>query len=379
MQLCFEAVAETRPGAKWQALFRRHWPAYRRWFLARGGADRPALPVAIKRLRRYMPELLPVFEQLVELADGDETAARFLSGYRPPAYLSGCSQAVWTRDGEPLLIRNYDLDPGLNEGLILHSAWSGRRVVVSSEFLWGAADGMNEAGLAVSLAFGGRRVLGDGFGITLILRYILEVCDRVSDALEVLRTVPSHMAYNITLLDASGEFATVRVAPDRPTEISREPLATNHQGAVEWHEHARFTHSLERERYLRGYLARTDACAQSLLNAFLRAPLYRTEYRKGFGTLYTAVYRPRQQLAEWRWPEMIWRQSLTGFREGRRLVRYSDAGARAVSKPLRAWPVVPEFGDDWEDWAGKGDFSLESVLRQTWRTVHGALGRSDRK
>lgn len=378
MQLCFEAVTEARPGAKWQALFRRFWPAYRRWFLARGGADRPALPIAVKRLQRYMPELLPTFERLVELADGDETAARFLSCYRPPAYLSGCSQAVWHRGGEPLLLRNYDLDPGLNEGLILHSAWNGRKVVATSEFLWGVADGMNQSGLALSLAFGGRRVVGDGFGIPLILRYVLEICESVDQAVEVLRRVPSHMAYNVTLLDRRGDFATVQVAPDRATEVSRRPLATNHQGAVEWSEHARFTHTLERERYLRSCLKRPDANPRALINAFMRAPLYRTEYRQGFGTLYTAVYRPAQGLTEWRWPESIWRQSLAEFREGRRLVRYRPDGAHATKRPLRPWPVTPEPDDEWRARAEAGDFSLDSIMRQTRRTVRRTLADTGR-
>lgn len=336
MQLCFDAVTEARPGSTWQALFRHHWPAYRRWFLARGGADRPDLAVAVKRLQRYMPELVPIFEQLVALADGDETAARFLSGYRPPAYLSGCSQAVWTRDDEPLLVRNYDLDPGLNEGLILHSAWSGRRVMVTSEFLWGAADGLNEAGLAVSLAFGGRRALGDGFGITLILRYLLEICERVGDAIEVLRSVPSHMAYNVTVLDRSGDHATIKMAPDRPVVIGRSAVATNHQGAVEWEEHARFTRSLERERYLQDYLSRPETTGPALVRRFLRPPLYCTDYRRGFGTLYTVVYRPGRQTAEWCWPGLRWSQGLHDFREQRRLVRYAETGARVVDKPARS-------------------------------------------
>ena len=45
-------------------------------------------------LREHMPELVPTWERLVELAGGGDVAARMLSMWRPPSYLSGCSQGV---------------------------------------------------------------------------------------------------------------------------------------------------------------------------------------------------------------------------------------------------------------------------------------------
>ena len=77
------------------------------------------------------------------------------------------------------------------DGLILHTAWAGGRVIASIDCLWGCLDGMNEAGLAVSLSFGGRRAVGDGFGIPIVLRYVLEFCRTAADAADVLRRVPA--------------------------------------------------------------------------------------------------------------------------------------------------------------------------------------------
>jgi predicted choloylglycine hydrolase len=228
-----------------------------------------------------------------------------------------------------VLVRNYDLDPKLNEGLILHSAWNGRRVIATSEFIWGVADGMNDAGLALSLAFGGSKSVGDGFGIPLILRYVLETCDDVDAAIAVLRRVPSHMAYNITLLDRSGDAVTVQVAPEQPATVVDVPLATNHQGTVEWAEHARFTGTLLREQVLSERLADEHTTTRSLIDAFASKPLYNTDYQNGFGTLYTAVYHPGQNRVEWRWPDLTWTQSFDDFREASQLIRYSAAGARA--------------------------------------------------
>lgn len=333
MQMTFEAVSEAQPGAKWQALFRRYWPAYKAWYLSRRGERQPSADEARRAMQAHMPELVPTFDRLVALAGGDELAAQVLSCYRPPAYLVSCSQAALVRPGGGVLVRNYDLDPNLNEGLILQSAWTGRKVIATSEFMWGVADGMNDAGLALSLAFGGRKTVGDGFGIPLILRYVLEVCDDVADAIAVLRRVPSHMAYNVTLLDRGGEAVTVEVGPDRPMAIRTLPVATNHQGKPEWAEHARFTATLERERALENHLRDQDVTEAGLIASFLRAPLYNTNYREGFGTLYTAAYRPQAGTAEWHWPDGVWTQSFDDFREGQRTVSYAADSAEVLCAP----------------------------------------------
>ena len=237
MEVLFQAYSEPQPGEKWRQLYERLWPAYRNWFLKEGDAARPKYLTCERALRSHMPELIPTYERLLELAGGSDQIARFLSLYRPTPYMTGCSQAVWTR-GHPLLIRNYDYGPKLWEAVLLHSSWSGRPVIAMSDCLWGVLDGMNSDGLAVSLAFGGRKVVGDGFGIPLILRYILEFCETTSQAVDVLCRVPSHMSYNVTVLDRTGVHSTVFVSPDRDPIISRRPLATNHQGSVEWTEHA---------------------------------------------------------------------------------------------------------------------------------------------
>jgi hypothetical protein len=148
------------------------------------------------------------------------------------------------------------------------------------------------------------------------------------------------MAYNVTLLDRRGESATVQVAPDRPPRVVRPAIATNHQGEVEWAEHGRFTATKEREHCLRTHHEDPQTEASDLIGAFLRPPLYNTDYGNGFGTLYTAVYRPEAGLAQWRWPGAVWEQSFADFREGRREVHYSPAGARmSETAPARATAV----------------------------------------
>jgi predicted choloylglycine hydrolase len=320
-ELLFRSVAEAEPGAKWRAAFAEHWPDYRKWYLSRGSEERHGFAAGRAKLRRHMPELVHTYERLCDLAEGEDYAAGFLSLYRPPAFLAGCSQLARIA-GRPMLARNYDFDPKRCEGRLLLSAWHGQRVLAMTDCLWGALDGVNEAGLAASLAFGGRQVVGDGFGVPLLLRYVLEFCERTRDAAAELARLPCHMAYNVTLLDRSGEFATVLLSPDRDAVVTRKPVATNHQLKAEWPEHARFTASLEREGFLETRLEARGLDEATLLSEFLAPPLYATDYRQAFGTLYTAAYWPEEARMALLWPGVRLDQSIAGFVEGDHTQRY---------------------------------------------------------
>ena len=48
---------------------------------------------------------------------------------------------------------------------------------------------------------------------------------------------------------------------------------------------------------------------------FLGPPLYAADHAKGYGTLYTVVYRPVERTAEFRWPHARVRQGLADFVE----------------------------------------------------------------
>ncbi|HET8755397.1 MAG TPA: C45 family peptidase [Solirubrobacteraceae bacterium] len=308
------AVAEPQPGARFRERFEATWPAYRAWYLRDGDAARPSYLACRHALEFHMPELVPTYERITELAGGGDLAARMLSLYDPPPLVTGCSQAVLTHP-EPLLVRNYDFDPTLLEGVVVLSAYTGRRVLGMSDCLWGLLDGVNDAGLAMSLAFGGRRVTAPGFAMPLIVRYLLELCATTREAVAVLARLPVQASYNLTIVDREGDATTAHVAPDRPVEIGRALVATNHQRTVEWPEHAEAVRSEERERCM---LELLDAGAgeEEFVAAFLEPPLYSTAYAEGFGTLYTATYRPVEGAVDLRWPDATWRQAIGAFEEG---------------------------------------------------------------
>lgn len=337
IQISFATLIEDVPGERWRAMFERLWPGYRAWFLRSGAVARPSYLESRRALRKHMPELVPTWERLVDLAGGGDVESRFLSLWCPPPYIVGCSQAVWLDPAgadEPALLRNYDFAPALLEGNWLATRWCGPRVVAMGDCIWGALDGLNESGVAASLSFGGSTTSGAGFGIPLVLRYVLEVAQSTAEATALLQRVPVSMSYSITLLDRKADWATVFVGPDRPAEVTRRKVVTNFQHRIEWPEHARATHAAERLARLQQQVDGPGSL-QSAVDALLQPPLYQSAYLRGYGTLYSVVYRPVSGRVELLWPGVRWAQAMDSFAEGRREIVYAP-GVDALAAPEEA-------------------------------------------
>jgi predicted choloylglycine hydrolase len=313
------AISEDRPGPKWRARFDALWPRYRAWM----GAAAFDRPLAVRRaaLRRHMPELVPVYDRLCDLVGDDPAAHALLTGWGPPPVVSGCSVAVSPQD-EPVLVRNYDFTSGFFEGTLQHGRWSGGpAVIASSEGLFGALDGLNESGLAAALTFGGRPVCGEGFGNPWLVRYVLETCATVAEAIAALVRLPSAMSTNIVVMDRTGAYAVAMLDPDREPVVRRAPVVTNHQLAPEWAEGCARSETVERHEALTRLRETPGATREDLIRAFLAPPILRRDFTGVMGTFYTAVYRPAEGAVTFRWPDRPdWEQSLARFEEGERAI-----------------------------------------------------------
>ena len=310
----FRAFAEEQPGAQWLAHFGRHWPALRSALEALAPRRLSAIGDAEVALRLRMPELVPVWERMAELA-GDPLAARVLT-LTDTIAPGGCSQAVVGG----VLVRNYEYTPAQFEAAIWKSALTGRGVIGVTAGLWGLLDGVNDAGLAVAGAFGGRLVNGPGFAIPLIVRYLLEVCDTVEDVERQLPTLSPTEACNLTVA-CPGDAASFYLTPGERPRRAPEVAVTNHQDVLSWSHFAEFSDTVARQRLL-SELASTES-ASTVIAALLRPPLFRTDYAQQFGTLYTAAYTPAG-VAEYHWLGQRWRQSFDEFEPGERTVLYAD-------------------------------------------------------
>ena len=330
ISITFRAFEEEEPGDLIGGQLAAAWPAFRRWWRA-GANARPTAGQARARLEEHMPELVPAWQRLTALLGDEPDAAAALALWNPPPFLTGCSQAA-VLPGGPALVRNYDWDHRLFDAVVARTAYTGRRVLGMLDCLWGLLDGVNDAGLAVSLTFGGRPQVGEGFGIPLVIRYVLETCGTVEEAVRVLRRIPVHMSYNVTALDGAGRRATAYLAPDRPAHVTSLAAVTNHQGRVEWAPYAAAIRSVERQRYLADLLA-AGADVSAVVAACLRSPLYATRFHEGLGTLYTAEYRPAEGVVRYHWPGQAWEQSLDRVEPGGIQVQPGGPGASSLISP----------------------------------------------
>lgn len=192
-----------------------------------------------------------------------------------------------------------------------------RMSIMKTRYLW--LDGMNDAGLAVCLTFGGRPVCGEAFSVVLVLRYVLETCRTAAEAADTVLRLRTALPQNVVVLDASGEHFTAIMAPDRDTRIWKTSVTTNHPGSVEWPEHAANVRTVERFAYLCDRLSSPAIEAQ-----FLSPPLYSTGYTQGFGTVYTVSYRPDRGEAVFAWPGKKIRQSFEHFSPTEVMVDFVD-------------------------------------------------------
>jgi predicted choloylglycine hydrolase len=206
--------------------------------------------------------------------------------------------------------------PSLCETTLMTYRFGERRTMAMSDCLWGALDGVNEDGLAVALAFGGRHQIGRGFAVTLLLRYLLEQCGDVAQALEAVPAVPVNLSYNVVLVDAGGDAALVRVAPDREPEV-------------------------ERETVIAAALADPATTLDDMEAVFLREPVQRDPALHTWGTVYTARYDAARRAVRLLWPDEQWSMQLDHPAAGE-LVRHTPVLMPPLEHLRREVPRTPQ-------------------------------------
>ena len=314
----FRTVEEARPGPKLAAIYAQRAAAYATWYLQDGDLARPSAAQGVEALRTHMPELVPAYEEMVAaVANGDPLAARMFTMWCPPGAAIACSQAVLQEsDRGPRLVRNYDYPAELMDAVILRSSLVQRQVIGVTDAVWGLCDGMNDRGLVVSLTFGGRATMGVGFGVPIVVRYLLETCDTTAQARTALARIPVAHTQNLTVADAGGDVVTAYLNPDRPPSFRRIPIAVNHQWAVETWDPVLAESTLQREWWLLRLLDDPDVDHERFLGAFLVPPLYSLAHDVGRGTVYTAAYDPQQGDITYVWPTFQLPLRFDAFTEG---------------------------------------------------------------
>jgi predicted choloylglycine hydrolase len=312
----FRALSDDEGGHRIAEEFHRRWPFYTDWLLsAQRKKAMPSAAQCLDQLYKHMPELLPAFRRLDKVFGSPQYLPQFLCLYNPPTIIAGCSQAVWRRDNEIALIRNYDFPQNKWDAMQLRSNWNGTGVIATTDCFWGVLDGMNEHGLAVSLSFGGKLIVGDGFAITLVLRYILEFCATTAEAEAVLRRLPVSMAYNVVLVDKNLNHKIVYVGPGQEARSSEVLCTTNHQRENDPDSSLEIlSDSGLRQQFLAARVADKNETLTHFEKLFALPPLYRKAHEsRGWGTLYTASYYPLSGRVTLNWPGRSLHQSFASY------------------------------------------------------------------
>lgn len=132
----------------------------------------------------------------------------------------------------------------------------------------------------------------------LIVRYLLETCDTVAQAVDALKALPVPTAQNLTLLGVDGAVS-VHVGPDRDLAVADGLPVTNHQEEPPPPAQEEFSATVARRCTL-AHLAAARAGVEDVAAAMFTPPLYST-----------------------RWPGAAsWEQSFAAFDEGERAVSY---------------------------------------------------------
>ncbi|WP_323796034.1 C45 family peptidase [Nisaea sp.] len=311
MEKLFRAVDEPQPG-----VFARQSIEEGRVFVADWYAKAERIPgpeECRRRVGEHMPEILGLFDSMAVFAGDDPAMIAALAGIDPPPLIpAGCTVRAFTRP-RPTMLRNYDFHPDATSAVILRTDWSGRGVLGMSEGISGLLDGVNDAGVAAALTFGGRHVYGSGFSIVQIIRYLLQVASDVKEAADVLRRMPCAWSHNVLAQDRSGKAIRAELAPDRAPLVTEGYAVTNHQADVE-------PRPDSAQRFDTVCALTEDA--ETARAVFVERDLRKEDFDEWLGTLYTAEYMPGENAVKFHWRDGSWAQSLMQFEPGERRVTY---------------------------------------------------------
>ena len=157
-----------------------------------------------------------ITEEIQGLADGQHCDVRILqavlfSMYSMPP-VCNCSCFAFNAGQEVLLGRNSDFlteIEKLNLNVIYRLTDGAYSFTGNTTAFVEIEDGVNEHGLAVGLTSVCPLQRKPGFNAGLLLRYLLEKCKNVSEAVSCLHQLPVASAQTLTLADPSGEIALV--------------------------------------------------------------------------------------------------------------------------------------------------------------------------
>lgn len=279
--------------------------------------------VVSKKEEKEMSELFDKYcpglnEELQGFADAIQVNCNQILYYTMTYLKPGCSQVALapelTENGHVLFARNFDFSHNMEDFVLCKTKVNGKYAHIGTTVMqFGRGEGMNECGLGVSQSSCGipvgnlvglRKPAIVGLQFWAVIRYLLENCKDVDEALEYIEDMP--IAYNINLLlaDKSGNIALVETLDGKKgvnrisgLENKREHFlhSTNHIHIDELHklEPQSMKNSIHRYKLIKEYINNSKKIGEkelmSLLSSKYPNGLSCNYYDDFFGTLKSIV------------------------------------------------------------------------------------------
>ncbi|VHX65815.1 choloylglycine hydrolase [Clostridioides difficile] len=269
----------------------------------------------IELFDKYCPGLN---EELQGFADAIQVNCNQILYYTMTYLKPGCSQVALapelTENGHVLFARNFDFSHNMEDFVLCKTKVNGKYAHIGTTVMqFGRGEGMNECGLGVSQSSCGipvgnsdglRKPAIVGLQFWAVIRYLLENCKDVDEALEYLKDMP--IAYNINLLlaDKSGNIALVETLDGKKEvniinslESKREYFlhSTNHTHIDKLHklEPQSMKNSIHRYKLIKEYINKSKKIGEkelmNLLSSKYPNGLSCNYYNDFFGTLKSIV------------------------------------------------------------------------------------------
>jgi len=186
---------------------------------------------------RIFPELL---DEMAGFADGcqaskEDTMAFVLGNATFGIGTTACSVFAAVNGPDVVIGRNHDTLYKFRQHLMAYLTCpeGGYRSIGHSDLYTGREGGLNEMGLAVGMAAVEEREIKPGMNLAHAVRYVLDKCGGVDEAIGALSDMRHTTANNFLLVDKKGNMAVVEAAPGRvrtrePEERKGFIVCTNH-------------------------------------------------------------------------------------------------------------------------------------------------------
>lgn len=260
--------------------------------------------LCIKEYEKVFPEIL---DEIRGMAKGQrvsfEELASFIFSMYCFVFNNRCTCFAFKDEENIIFGRNSDFATSLADKYesTYYCLDNGYSFIGNTTAMIQMEDGINEYGLAVGLTFIYPTVIKPGLNSGMLVRYLLEKCKSVNEAVEQLYRLPIGSAQTITMVDSTGDMVVVEcncenVEIVRTKESSSFVSAANHflsekmikyqfDGDDDIHSHERY------ETVYNAFKNNTYSLkfAQDLLSGKLG---FMCQYnrKEGFDTVWSSVY-----------------------------------------------------------------------------------------